>query len=177
MSLRPGCSWSATTSGTRDGSGVPSGADESVPNHDCRYNPSRLQPTARRMRPPCGDQTGAPPNAARPPSSTIVGESYSRSPTIPPGASWAQTPLGARLGVPIASRPPAPSGCTMPWAPRRAEDVLGLCDRDGVDAPPCLPVALAPSGRLLAVGLVVDGCRSRSPRPHHALPTKSVSRG
>ena len=60
---------------------------------------------------------------------------------------------------------------------RRAEDVLGLCDRDGVDAPPCLPGALAPSGRLLAVGLVVDGCRSRSPRPHHALPTKSVSRG
>ena len=34
---------------------------------------------------------------------------------------------------------------------RRAEEVLGLCDRDGVDAPPCLPVALAPSGRLLAV--------------------------
>ena len=32
---------------------------------------------------------------------------------------------------------------------RRAEDVLGLCDRDGVDAPPCLPVALAPSGLLL----------------------------
>ena len=32
---------------------------------------------------------------------------------------------------------------------RRAEDVLGLCDRDGVDAPPCLPVARAPSGRLL----------------------------
>ncbi len=31
---------------------------------------------------------------------------------------------------------------------RRAEAVLGLCDRDGVDAPPCLPVALAPSGRL-----------------------------
>ena len=60
---------------------------------------------------------------------------------------------------------------------RRAEDVLGLCDRDGVDAPPCLPGALAPSGRLLAVGLVVDGCRSRSPRPHHALPTQSVSRG
>ena len=27
-------------------------------------------------------------------------------------------PLGARLGVPIASRPPSPSGCTMPWAPR-----------------------------------------------------------
>ena len=89
MSLRLGCSWSATTSGTRDDSGVPSGADESVPNHDCRYNPSRLQPTARRMRPPWGDQTGAPPNAARRPSSTIVGESYSRSPTIPPGASWA----------------------------------------------------------------------------------------
>ena len=63
MSLRPGCSWSATTSGTRDGSGVPSGADESVSNYDCRYNPSRLQPTARRMRPPCGDQTGAPPNS------------------------------------------------------------------------------------------------------------------
>ncbi len=60
---------------------------------------------------------------------------------------------------------------------RRAEEVLGLCDRDGVDAPPRLPVALAPSGRLLAVGLVVDGCRSRSPRPHHALPTESVSRG
>ena len=60
---------------------------------------------------------------------------------------------------------------------RRAEDVLGLCDRDGVDAPPCLPGALAPSERLLAVGLVVDGCRSRSPRPHHALPTQSVSRG
>ena len=60
---------------------------------------------------------------------------------------------------------------------RRAEAVLGLCDRDGVDAPPCLPVALAPSGRLLAVGLVVAGCRSRSPRPHHALPTQSVSRG
>ena len=60
---------------------------------------------------------------------------------------------------------------------RRAEDVLGLCDRDGVDAPPGLPGALAPSGRLLAVGLVVDGCRSRSPRPHHALPTQSVSRG
>ena len=60
---------------------------------------------------------------------------------------------------------------------RRAEDVLGLCDRDGVDAPPCLPGALAPRGRLLAVGLVVEGCRSRSPRPHHALPTKSVSRG
>ena len=60
---------------------------------------------------------------------------------------------------------------------RRAEDVLGLCDRDGGDAPPCLPGARAPSGRLLAVGLVVDGCRSRSPRPHHALPTKSVSRG
>ena len=46
---------------------------------------------------------------------------------------------------------------------RRAEDVLGLCDRDGVDAPPCLPVALAPSGRLLAVGLVVDGCRISQP--------------
>ena len=60
---------------------------------------------------------------------------------------------------------------------RRAEDVLGLCDRDGVDAPPCLPGARAPSGRRLAVGLVVDGCRSRSPRPHHALPTQSVSRG
>ena len=60
---------------------------------------------------------------------------------------------------------------------RRAEDVLGLCDRDGVDAPPCLPGALAPRGRLLAVGLVVAGCRSRSPRPHHALPTQSVSRG
>ena len=60
---------------------------------------------------------------------------------------------------------------------RRAEDVLGLCDRDGVDAPPCLPGARAPSGRRLAVGLVVDGCRSRSPRPHHALPTTSVSRG
>ena len=43
---------------------------------------------------------------------------------------------------------------------RRAEDVLGLCDRDGVDAPPCLPGARAPSGRLLAVGLVVDGWRS-----------------
>ena len=40
MSLRPGYSWSATTCGTRDGSGVPVGAYESVPNHDCRYNPS-----------------------------------------------------------------------------------------------------------------------------------------
>ena len=52
MSLRPGYSWSATTCGTRDGSGVPVGADESVPNHDCRYNPSRLRPTAPRMCPP-----------------------------------------------------------------------------------------------------------------------------
>ena len=60
---------------------------------------------------------------------------------------------------------------------RRAEDVLGLSDRDGGDAPPGLPGALAPSGRLLAVGLVVEGCRSRSPRPHHARPTQSVSRG
>ena len=60
---------------------------------------------------------------------------------------------------------------------RRAEAVLGLCDRDGVDAPPCRPVALAPRGRLLAVGLVVAGCRSRRPRPPHALPTQSVSRG
>ena len=40
MSLRPGYSWSATTYGTRDGSGVPVGAYESVPNHDCRYNPA-----------------------------------------------------------------------------------------------------------------------------------------
>ena len=60
---------------------------------------------------------------------------------------------------------------------RRAEDVLGLCDRDGGDAPPGLPGARAPSGRLLTVGLVVEGCRSRSPRPHHALPTQSVARG
>ena len=63
MSLRPGYSWSATTYGTRDGSGVPVGAYESVPNHDCRYNPSRLRPTAPRMRPLCGDQTGAPPDS------------------------------------------------------------------------------------------------------------------
>ena len=60
---------------------------------------------------------------------------------------------------------------------RRADEVLKLCDRNGPDAAPRLPVALAPSRRLLAVGLVVDGCRSRSPQPHHALPTESVSRG
>ena len=41
---------------------------------------------------------------------------------------------------------------------RRAAQVLGSGDRDGVDAPAGLPVATTPSGRLLAVGAVVDGC-------------------
>ena len=54
MSLRPGYSWSATTYGTRDGSGVPVGAYESVPKHDCRYNqppPAHRAPHAPLWRP------------------------------------------------------------------------------------------------------------------------------
>ena len=35
-----------------------------------------------------------------------------------PACRRLRPPLGARLGLPIASRPPSPSGCTMPWAPR-----------------------------------------------------------
>ena len=49
MSLRPGYLLSATTYGTRDGSGVPVGAYESVPKHDCRYNPAASGPP----RPAC----------------------------------------------------------------------------------------------------------------------------
>ena len=48
---------------------------------------------------------------------------------------------------------------------RWAEAVLGPRDRDRVDAPACLPLAIAPGGGLLAVGAVFDGRRSRSPRP------------
>ena len=70
-------------------------------------------------------------------------------------------------------------GATSPSGrPDAPKTVLGAVQSmTALQAPPCLPVALAPSRRLLAVGLVVDGCRSRSPRPHHARPTKSVSRG
>ena len=67
---------------------------------------------------------------------------------------------------------PSPSG--RPGAPKTFSD---CAIETAVTRRLVFPVALAPSGRLLAVGLVVDGCRSRSPRPHHALPTKSVSRG
>ena len=52
---------------------------------------------------------------------------------------------------------------------RRAEEVLGSCDRDGVDTEARIRVAASPSGGLPAVGTVVDACRSQSPRPHDPL--------
>ena len=76
----------------------------------------------------CSPPTPALPSAAAPvvpgrwPPLSLVRQGGSRASQVPgPSSSSvpsAQTPLGARLDLPIASRPPSPSGCTMPWAPR-----------------------------------------------------------
>ena len=55
---------------------------------------------------------------------------------------------------------------------RRAEEVLGSCDRDGVDTEARIRVAASPSEGLPAVGTVVDACRSRSP-DHTTLSRRS----
>ena len=51
MSLQPGYSWSATTYGTRDGSGVPVGAYESVPRPPMRWSSHRGDVWLRRAAP------------------------------------------------------------------------------------------------------------------------------
>ena len=76
----------------------------------------------------CSPPTPSLPSAAasvvpgRWPTLSLVRQGGRRASQVPgPSSSSvpsAQTPLGARLGLPIASRPPSPSGCTMPWAPR-----------------------------------------------------------
>ena len=86
--------------------------------------PTRSPTSSLVCRPP----TPALPSAAAPvvpgrwPTLSLVRQGGRRASQVPgPSSSSvpeAQTPLGARLGVPIASRPPSPSGCTMPWAPR-----------------------------------------------------------
>ena len=79
MSLRPGYSWSATTYGTRDGSGVPVGAYESVPNHDCRYNRS----ASGSPRPACAPSVETKPERRRTQSRGHVDALRSRA--APPG--------------------------------------------------------------------------------------------
>ena len=62
------------------------------------------------------------------------------------------------------------------WSAGRAEEILGPRDRDRIDAPARLPVALAPDRGLLAVGPGLDAPRPRSARSHHALAAESASR-
>ena len=61
-------------------------------------------------------------------------------------------------------------------SPRWAEKVFRSRDHDHIDASARLPVAFAPSRGLLAVGPLLDGCRSRSARPHHAVSPRSAPR-
>ena len=62
------------------------------------------------------------------------------------------------------------------WSAGRAEEILGPRDRDRIDAPARLPVALAPDRGLLAVGPGLDAPRPRSARSHHALAAESAPR-
>ena len=63
------------------------------------------------------------------------------------------------------------------WSAGRAEEMLGPRDRDRIDAPARLPVALAPDRGLLAVGPGLEAPRPRSARSHHALAAESAPRG
>ena len=62
------------------------------------------------------------------------------------------------------------------WSAGRAEEILGPRDRDRIDAPARLPVALAPDRGLLAVGPGLDAHRPRSARSHHSLAAESAPR-
>ena len=62
------------------------------------------------------------------------------------------------------------------WSTGQAEEVLGPLDRDRVDTSPCFPVAVAPSGGLLAVGPGLDGHRPRGGVSHHTLATESAAK-